>query len=42
VLRGGSWRSVGFNCRSAYRYRNAPGDRYDLNVGIRVCVLLDL
>ncbi len=35
VLRGGSWNYVGWYCRSAYRGRSAPGDRFD-NLGFRV------
>jgi formylglycine-generating enzyme required for sulfatase activity len=35
VIRGGSWFSVGQNCRAAYRYRYVPAERfYDL--GFRV------
>ena len=35
VLRGGSWYNVTFYCRSAYRFRLSPGDRYH-NVGFRI------
>ncbi len=41
VLRGGSWRYGGYNCRAALRNRSAPGDRDNSN-GFRVCCLLDL
>jgi formylglycine-generating enzyme required for sulfatase activity len=37
VLRGGSRHDSPRNCRSAYRYRNTPGYRYN-NVGVRVAV----
>jgi formylglycine-generating enzyme required for sulfatase activity len=35
VLRGGSWDDVPVGCRSAYRGRYAPDDRYDF-IGLRV------
>jgi formylglycine-generating enzyme required for sulfatase activity len=35
VLRGGSWISYPWGCRSAYR-RRAPADYRDLNIGFRV------
>ena len=37
VLRGGSWQSIPFVCRSAYRTRYAPGFRYK-DRGFRVVV----
>ncbi len=37
VLRGGSWNDIDANCRSAFRYHNAPGDRFN-NFGFRVVV----
>ena len=38
VVRGGSWRSSGRgHCRSAFRGRNAPGDRYS-HVGFRLAL----
>jgi hypothetical protein len=40
VLRGGSWRVMAGNCRSAFRNRNAPDDA-DKHFGFRVCVCLD-
>ncbi len=40
VLRGGSWFNLPGDCRSAYRYRNAPGYRL-YNYGCRVCFCLD-
>ncbi len=36
-LRGGSWGNYGGNCRSACRYDNEPGYRYDV-IGFRVVV----
>ena len=35
VLRGGSWFNYGRYCRSAYRYRDVPGDRYH-DIGFRL------
>ncbi len=35
VLRGGSWLYVGFDCRSASRFKDAPANRYDY-FGFRV------
>ena len=35
VGRGGSWNNFARSCRSAYRNRSAPGDRYD-GLGFRV------
>jgi formylglycine-generating enzyme required for sulfatase activity len=35
VIRGGSWRNLAFNCRSAYRYNYYPGHRYNI-IGFRV------
>lgn len=40
VLRGGSWRSPPFRCRSAFRFGDAPGRR-DATVGCRVILCLD-
>jgi formylglycine-generating enzyme required for sulfatase activity len=40
VLRGGSWSDLPENCRSAYRFRNGPGDR-SIHFGLRVCFCLD-
>jgi len=37
VLRGGSWYSPPQHCRSAFRSRSSPGDRYD-DIGFRVAV----
>ena len=37
VLRGGSWGVRSFYCRSAYRNRLVPDDRY-FNIGVRVVV----
>jgi len=37
VLRGGSWFNNGGYCRSAYRSRNSPDNRYDFN-GFRLAV----
>ena len=37
VLRGGAWLDLGLVCRSAFRYYDAPGDRYG-NFGFRVVV----
>lgn len=38
VLRGGSWNSAGWQCRSSYRGRFEPGLRYD-TLGFRVAVV---
>jgi formylglycine-generating enzyme required for sulfatase activity len=35
VWRGGSWDDDPWDCRSAYRYFNSPGDRYDV-LGFRL------
>lgn len=35
VVRGGAWSGTGWNCRSAYRMRNAPDER-DQTTGFRV------
>lgn len=40
VLRGGSWINIAGNCRSAYRYRNWPVNRYGYN-GFRLSLQLD-
>ena len=40
VLRGGSWFNVPGNLRSAYRYRNTAGNRFD-NYGFRLSRTLD-
>lgn len=39
VLRGGSWNNSARYCRSAYRDRNTPGDRFGFD-GFRLCVFL--
>jgi formylglycine-generating enzyme required for sulfatase activity len=39
VLRGGSWYPDGRHCRTAYRFRNAPGARTDY-IGFRVVLPL--
>jgi formylglycine-generating enzyme required for sulfatase activity len=39
VLRGGSWNDHARNCRSAYRFRASPRNRY-INIGFRVACLL--
>jgi formylglycine-generating enzyme required for sulfatase activity len=39
LLRGGSWDNNARDCRSAYRFRFKPGDRYDY-VGVRLAVSL--
>ncbi|MEB3359180.1 MAG: formylglycine-generating enzyme family protein [Synechococcales bacterium] len=36
IIRGGSWLNDPWYCRSAYRARNAAGDRND-DIGFRVC-----
>ncbi len=42
VLRGGSWRSVPVNCRSASRFRRGPASSSNFDVvGFRVCFRLD-
>ena len=38
VIRGGSWNNQARNCRSAYRNRNAPGNRNN-NLGFRVVLV---
>jgi sulfatase modifying factor 1 len=40
VVRGGSWHYGPGICRSAYRFKNGPGDRYS-NFGFRVSFCLD-
>jgi formylglycine-generating enzyme len=40
VLRGGSWYDTPGYCRSAFSYRNEPGNR-NFNCGLRVCFCLD-
>ena len=40
IVRGGSWGSVPESCRAAYRYRFAPGNRFNLG-GFRVVFCLD-
>lgn len=40
VLRGGSWRDGPLFCRSAFRYRFAPGFRFNL-IGFRICLDFD-
>jgi formylglycine-generating enzyme len=40
VLRGGSWYDHPRNCRSACRYRFAPGVRFS-DIGCRVVLRLD-
>ena len=40
VLRGGSWGDDPRSCRSAYRARDEPGNRYG-GIGCRVCFCLD-
>jgi len=37
AVRGGSWRSMGFHCRSAYRGRNDVNHRYDV-LGLRPAI----
>jgi formylglycine-generating enzyme required for sulfatase activity len=37
MFRGGSWNSVPWDCRSAYRNWDVPGDNDFFNVGFRVC-----
>ena len=39
MCRGGSWYNNTENCRTAYRNRNAPGNRNN-NLGLRVCFRL--
>ena len=36
LIRSGSWVSYPWNCRSAYRYLNLPGARFN-GIGFRVC-----
>jgi uncharacterized protein (TIGR02996 family) len=36
ILRGGTWRSLAFGCRSAHRTRYPAGSAY-INIGLRVC-----
>ena len=38
LLRGGSWYSRPWNCRSAYRNNKLPDTRYNI-LGFRVCCL---
>src|ERR1043166_2051343 len=40
AVRGGSWHYGPDGCRSAYRFKNHPDDRYS-NFGFRVCFFLD-
>jgi formylglycine-generating enzyme required for sulfatase activity len=35
VVRGGGWNGNAVNCRSAYRYNYAPGNRFDF-LGFRL------
>jgi formylglycine-generating enzyme required for sulfatase activity len=41
VMRGGSWSSSAWYCRTAHRIRVAPGYRHFINFGLRLCFRLD-
>jgi len=41
VYRGGSFRDDARDCRSAYRYRNSPDNRYG-NLGLRPVITIGL
>ena len=40
VIRGGSWVSTATDCRSAFRFRSSPDDRFNNGIGFRPAVPL--